>query len=145
MGKKYVIELEDEPFWQNDDPKNPHGVNELWRVKGFSSLVFDSEGLSRMTPLDDYLEDQEKCKKQKTLRTGDEVMRSTDHGLEFAYVLIPNYLGRQNEMVLLMQNYIDPQIVCRDEWIKTTRYNYVLADMIAEAAGLIKQENEPCQ
>jgi hypothetical protein len=48
-------------------------------------------------------------------------------------------------MVLLMQNYTDPQIVYRDEWIKTTRYNHVLADMIAEAAGLIKQEDEPCQ
>ena len=42
MGKKYIIELEDAPFVDvNGD--------QLWRVKGFRSLVFDSEGLKRLT------------------------------------------------------------------------------------------------
>ena len=43
MGKKYTIELEDAPFVDvNGD--------QLWRVKGFRSLVFDSEELKRLTP-----------------------------------------------------------------------------------------------
>ena len=43
MGKKYIIELEDAPFVDvNGD--------QLWRVKGFRSLVFDSEGLKRLAP-----------------------------------------------------------------------------------------------
>lgn len=51
MGKKYIIELEDEPFGRNDDPDFPHGMDLLWRVKGFNSLVFDEYGLSKLTPL----------------------------------------------------------------------------------------------
>lgn len=51
MGKKYIIELEDEPFGRNDDPDYPHGMDLLWRVKGFNSLVFDENGLSKLTPL----------------------------------------------------------------------------------------------
>lgn len=43
MGKKYIIELEDAPFVDVNG-------NQLWRVKGFRSLVFDSEGLKRLTP-----------------------------------------------------------------------------------------------
>lgn len=38
MGKKYIIELEDEPFEDID-------AERLWRVKGFKSLVFDENGL----------------------------------------------------------------------------------------------------
>lgn len=45
MGKKYIIELEDAPFVSIDGDR-------LWRVKGFRSLVFDSEGLKRLTPAD---------------------------------------------------------------------------------------------
>ena len=51
MGKKYIIELEDEPFGRNDDPDYPHGMDLLWRVKGFNSIVFDENGLSKLTPL----------------------------------------------------------------------------------------------
>ena len=43
MGKKYIIELEDAPFVDINGGR-------LWRVKGFRSLVFDSEGLKRLTP-----------------------------------------------------------------------------------------------
>lgn len=50
MGKKYIIEIEDEPFGRNDDPNIPHGMDELWRVAGFKSLVFDAEGLRRLEP-----------------------------------------------------------------------------------------------
>lgn len=48
---KYVIELEDEPYGRNDDPVIPHGMDLLYRVKGFNSLVFDDEGLKRLTPI----------------------------------------------------------------------------------------------
>ena len=42
MGKKYIIELEDAPFVDVNGER-------LWRVKGFRSLVFDSDGLKRLT------------------------------------------------------------------------------------------------
>ena len=41
MGKKYIIELEDEPF-EKDGKK-------LWKSKEFASLVFDQDGLNRLT------------------------------------------------------------------------------------------------
>lgn len=44
MGKKYVIELEDEPI-----------TNGLWKVKGFNSLVFDQNGLDKLTPFNDVI------------------------------------------------------------------------------------------
>ena len=56
MGKKYVIEFEEEPFGKNDNPVIPHYLEELWRVKGFNSLVFDENGIKKLTPLEDTLE-----------------------------------------------------------------------------------------
>ena len=47
---KYVIEIEDVPFGRNDDPVIPHGMDELYRAKGFKSLVFDQNGLDKLTP-----------------------------------------------------------------------------------------------
>ena len=44
MGKKYIIELEDKPL-ANDEM--PFG-DEVWRVKGFKSLVFDKNGLDKL-------------------------------------------------------------------------------------------------
>ena len=44
MGKKYVIELEDKPI-----------TNGLWKVKGFNSLVFDQNGLDKLTPFNDAI------------------------------------------------------------------------------------------
>lgn len=43
MGKKYIIELEDETFMDGN-------AYVLHRVKGFRSLVFDAEGLAKLTP-----------------------------------------------------------------------------------------------
>ena len=54
MGKKYIIELEDKPFFKNGDF--------LYRVKGFNSLVFDMTGIGMLTP---YTEpDLEKVRKE---------------------------------------------------------------------------------
>ena len=47
---KYIIEIENEPFGRNDDPFFPHGMDELYRAKGFKSLVFDLNGLDKLTP-----------------------------------------------------------------------------------------------
>lgn len=47
---KYIIEIENEPFGRNDDPFFPHGMDELYRAKGFKSLVFDQGGLDKLTP-----------------------------------------------------------------------------------------------
>ena len=41
MSKRYVIELEDQPFI------GPGGEL-LWRAKGFNALVFDANGLERL-------------------------------------------------------------------------------------------------
>lgn len=47
MGKKYIIELEDEKF---TNTKYPLFNNEtLYRVKGFKTLVFDQSGLDKLT------------------------------------------------------------------------------------------------
>lgn len=46
---KYVIEIEDVPFGRNDDPVIPHGMDELYRARGFKSLVFDQNGLDKLT------------------------------------------------------------------------------------------------
>lgn len=54
---KYIIEIEDEPFGRNDDPVIPHGMDELYRAKGFNSLVFDQFGLDKLKPLDEALEE----------------------------------------------------------------------------------------
>lgn len=53
MGKKYIIELENEPFTGAYFEAMPDGSIQrevLYRVKGFKSLVFDEEGLKRLTP-----------------------------------------------------------------------------------------------
>lgn len=46
MGKKYVIELEDDGFFN-------HWREKLYRVKGFNSLVFDKIGLNKLTEIND--------------------------------------------------------------------------------------------
>lgn len=45
---KYLIELEEETFEQNNDPIAPTGTNTLWRAKGFNTLVFDANGLRKL-------------------------------------------------------------------------------------------------
>ena len=53
---KYVIEIEDVPFSKvrfGDDVQNLN----LYRAKGFNALVFDKEGLDKLTPLDKELDE----------------------------------------------------------------------------------------
>ena len=42
MSKKYVIEIEDEPITKDSV--------ELWKACGFNALVFDQNGLDKLTP-----------------------------------------------------------------------------------------------
>ena len=58
MGKKYVIELCDKPM------KNENGCD-IWRVKGFNTLVFDQIGLDK---LKEYKEPE---KETHELKVGD--------------------------------------------------------------------------
>ena len=44
---KYIIELEDEPMIANSFHQE---VDELWKAKGFNSLVFDQNGIKKLTP-----------------------------------------------------------------------------------------------
>lgn len=55
MGKKYVIELEDKAFSQSALPLDDDEM--LYRVKGFRSLVFDQNGLDKLTPLKDEIKE----------------------------------------------------------------------------------------
>ena len=66
MGKKYIIELESEPF------KQYVGIDEpLYRVKGFNSLVFDMTGIGKLTPYTEPdLEQVRKEAYQKGYETG---------------------------------------------------------------------------
>lgn len=43
---KYIIEIEEEPF--TPEQSIPYQGNELYRAKGFNSLVFDKNGLEKL-------------------------------------------------------------------------------------------------
>lgn len=52
---KYIIEIEEKPLCVFDKDTQTH-FPRLWRVKGFNSLVFDEDGLSRLEELNsDYI------------------------------------------------------------------------------------------
>ena len=61
MGKKYIIELEDKPVCVFDEDTQTFFFF-FHRVKGFNSLVFDQNGLDKLTP---YTEpDMERVRKE---------------------------------------------------------------------------------
>ena len=49
MGDKYILELEDKPLCVFDEDTQTY-FPRLRRVKGFYSLVFDQNGLNKLTP-----------------------------------------------------------------------------------------------
>ena len=52
---KYIVEIEEKPLCVFDKDTQTY-FPRLWRVKGFNSLVFDEEGLSRLEELNsDYI------------------------------------------------------------------------------------------
>ena len=93
MGKKYIIELEDEPFANCGSSGNA-----LWRVKGCSSLIFDEKGLKKLTPY----------KKEKSsdsdIQIGDEVKCQIVSGLDpdrqwTMYFLVINTYTNNGELM----------------------------------------------
>ena len=60
MGKKYIIELEEKMFSNGT-------IDALYRAKGFRSLVFDAEGLKKLTPY------EPETKPEPAFKVGDEV------------------------------------------------------------------------
>ena len=50
IGQKFVIEISD-TFTSVDSNGN---ISTLYRIKGFNSLVFDDEGLSRLIPIESH-------------------------------------------------------------------------------------------
>ena len=69
MGKKYIIELCEKPM------KNENG-DDIWRVKGFHTLVFDQNGLDK---LEEYKEPE---KETHELKVGDVCYLPKEHGNE---------------------------------------------------------------
>lgn len=65
MGKKYIIELEERDFQQSTG--DGITVNSLFRVKGFNSLVFDWNGLQKLTP---YIEPDTEAIRQEAYAEG---------------------------------------------------------------------------
>ena len=51
MGTKYILEVEDKPFELLSE--DGFTSEKLFRVKGFNSLVFDWNGLNKLTPYTD--------------------------------------------------------------------------------------------
>ena len=49
MSKKYIIEIEEEPFVRKSAL---HGEDAVYRAVGFKSLVFDQNGLDKLTPIE---------------------------------------------------------------------------------------------
>lgn len=51
---KYIVEIEDEPLWRQSAL---YGKNILFKAKNFNALVFDKEGLDKLIPLDNELDE----------------------------------------------------------------------------------------
>lgn len=121
---KYIIDIEDEPMKGTDGSK-------VYRAKGFQSLVFDENGLKKLTPLSEHGLEKE------AFHVGDELLNCDG---ETAYVLNP-HCGK-DEFILLMDNYASPQQIYKHGWIKTGRNNYWLNAQIKLAAKELMKENE---
>lgn len=55
IGDKYIIEVE-EVYIPADDSKDCNSPSKLYRIKGFNSLVFDENGLSKIERADEEKE-----------------------------------------------------------------------------------------
>ena len=61
VGERYVIEI-DEIFWKKTT--NIYDDTKLARIKGFNSLVFDENGLSKLSKLADYQKQYDKARQE---------------------------------------------------------------------------------
>lgn len=96
MSKKYIIEIEEEPFIRKSAL---HGEEALYRAVGFNSLVFDKHGLEKLIPFD---------KTEEEIRVGDEVymdLVDKDNILPKIpnprkFIVVCIYIGLCNEKIL---------------------------------------------
>jgi len=78
MGTKYIIEVEDKPFELLSE--DGFTSEKLFRVKGFNSLVFDWNGLNKLTP---YTEpDLEQVRKEAYDEGYDDAKGGYENGFE---------------------------------------------------------------
>ena len=65
---KYMIEIEEMPFNRRS---HLNGAQVLYKAKGFNSLVFDREGLGKLSPIpEDYIESRETAAYKRGLSEG---------------------------------------------------------------------------
>lgn len=116
---KYIIEIEDEPLTRDGEA--------VYRAKGFRSLVFDENGLKKLTPFGTP-------EQEETFHIGDEVQNDG----EIAYVLVPDY-GKK-EFVLLMKGYTHPQYAYKQGWKKTGDISHEVIRQVELATEALAKE-----
>ena len=120
---KYIIEIEDEPLVRDGE--------KLWKASAFKSLVFDQNGLDKLTP---YQESE----KEEEFHVGDEVKRKD--GEEVGIVLVPD--AEYGEFVALFENYTCPQYCYKQNWEKTGYNRWEVREFVALAAKALEAEKE---
>ena len=75
---KYIIEIEDEPLWRQSALHNI-----LKKKKNFNALVFDKEGLDKLTPLDTEPEEAYQKGLSRGYKDGYEDGRNDTNALEY--------------------------------------------------------------
>lgn len=66
---KYIIEFDDKQLLEYDKDTDTH-FRTLYKAKGFNALVFDKEGLNKLTPLDKALSNELEEAYQKGFEAG---------------------------------------------------------------------------
>lgn len=124
---KYIIEIEDEPLTRDGEA--------VYRAKGFRSLVFDENGLKKLTPLTEYMSKYKP--EREVFHVGDNV-RKKRTGAD-GYVLIPD-VGHGN-FIVMMEDYAYPQSQSKDEWEKNSNNDSAeIKEFILQAAEALKEE-----
>lgn len=119
MGKKYVIELEDVPFVNDLTFLNER----LYRVKGFKSLVFDENGLEKLTPIDDALREAEIKGQDEAW----EFIRLSDEDLKEIFPEAYKEYGRDG---ISYKSYYEAKTMY-DEWLENQPEEVTIGDEVS--------------
>lgn len=125
---KYIIEIEDKPLTRDGEA--------VYRAKGFRSLVFDENGLKKLTPLPEYMSKYKP--ESEVFHVGDEVINNDR--CETAYVLVPDY--GETQFALLMEDYKHPQYVKKQGWEKTGQISHEIIKQVELAAEALKEDGK---
>ena len=118
---KYIIEIEDKPLVRDGE--------KLWKASAFKSLVFDQNGLDKLTP---YQESE----KEEEFHVGDEVKCDGEKG----FVLVPDV--NDDLFVLTIKGYNTPQYAYKKKWTKTGWNSENLRKMVSLAAKALEAEKK---